>query len=120
MNYISSLRAAFIKLQEPGEFLAQIAGAWRILAVTALVQVVTGVISLKLHLFSLPFNAFWFGGAVSSFPAFLLGLCWHNSASTDETRDCQAIVALYWLLAPIMTLIAWPMAAVQDMVQGVA
>ena len=120
MSYVSSVRATLSKLQEPGEFLAQLLGAWRILVVTGVLQLISGVMSLQLHVFQNPFNSFWFGGALATLPSFLLGLWWHNSARSEGAKDCRAIITLYWLIAPLMTLIAWPLAAAQDMVQGVA
>ena len=113
MALFSSLSA----LKEPGAFQEQLIGTWRIFATVCIVQLVGGAISLNLQLFRDPFNSFWFGGAVVSLPAFLLGFLWHLGAAKDTTRTYRPIVTLYAMCAVALSVLAWPMAALQDMVQ---
>ena len=110
MTLLSSLSV----LREPGAFQAQLIGTWRIFLVGCVVQLVSGAICLNFAIFRDPFNSFWFGGAVASWPAFVLGYWWHRAALRNESRTYKPIITLYALCAVAMTVLAWPMAAVQD------
>ena len=110
MTPMSSLSA----LREPGAFQAQLIGTWRVFLAGCIVQLVSGAICLNLGIFNDPFNSFWFGGAVASLPGFAVGYLWHRVASGDGTDTYKPILTLYTLCGTAMTVLAWPMAALQD------
>jgi len=49
---------------------------WKILVVILIVQIIGGAIGKASNIYSDLFMSIWIGGAVSSFPRFLLGFVW--------------------------------------------
>jgi len=60
---------------------------WRILVATILIQLVGGLTGLIFGKYGHPFIDFWFGGAVLTFPGFIVGSLWYKSVSTESIKD---------------------------------
>ena len=66
---------------------------WRILLLALLIQLAGGFISLYIGSYGNQFIDFWFGGAASTFPGFVLGFIWHAISASDSTkRNTLAII----------------------------
>jgi hypothetical protein len=113
-NYISI--ASLNELKDPGLFQTQVRSTWRILLLIAAIQLAAGAASLYLGVFPVAFISFWFGGAIVSFPAFLVGFYWQYFSARPSLVTCKPILTLYSLSSAAMSLLAWPMATIQSTV----
>jgi len=60
---------------------------WRVLLFTFIVQLIGGVISLLISPYGHPFLDFWYGGAILTFPGFLIGSIWHQYAAPSKLNN---------------------------------
>lgn len=57
---------------------------WRILLATAVIQIAGGIIGIISSKYGHPFVDFWYGGAISTFPGFVIGSIWHHYTSPEK------------------------------------
>ena len=114
LNYISL--ASLNELKDPRLFQAQLRSTWRILLLIAVIQLSAGAAAMHLGVFPDTFISLWFGGAVTSLPAFLVGFYWQYVSARPSLVTCKPILTLYALSAAAMSLLAWPMATFQSTV----
>ena len=60
---------------------------WRILLLALAIQLIGGAISLLNSPYGHPFLDFWYGGALSTFPGFLIGTIWHQYAAPSKISN---------------------------------
>jgi hypothetical protein len=108
--------ASLIELKDQRLFQTQIRSTWRILVVIALIQLTAGAAGLYLGVFPDAFISLWFGAAVMSLPAFLVGFYWQYVTARASLVTCKPILTLYALSSAAMSLLAWPMATFQSTV----
>jgi hypothetical protein len=114
LNFMSF--ASLNELKDARLFLAQVRSTWRILLLIAAIQLAAGSAALYLGVFTDPFISFWFGGAIMSLPAFLVGFYWQYVSARPSLITCKPILTLYALSSAAMSLVAWPMATFQSTV----
>ncbi|MES9880129.1 MAG: hypothetical protein ABW185_04530 [Sedimenticola sp.] len=71
----------------PKQQLEIIKPIWRILLAAFVVQLAGGIVGIVNSKYNLPFIDFWYGGAISTFPGFIIGALWHQLSSADEISD---------------------------------
>lgn len=77
----------------------------RPLAVTALVGQLSGAgLSLLLPTYASTFANLWAGGAVATFPSFLLGLLIQHQLNPDAIRENRTMVRRFGLVALVLSL----------------
>ena len=114
LNYMSL--ASLNELKDARLFLTQVRLTWRILLFIAAIQLAAGAAALYLGVFPDAFISFWFGGAIMSLPAFLVGFYWQYISARPSLVTCKPILTLYALSSAAMSLLAWPMATFQSTV----
>jgi hypothetical protein len=114
LNYMSL--ASLNELKDARLFLEQVRLTWRILLLIAAIQLAAGSAALYLGVFPEAFISFWFGGAIMSLPAFLVGFYWQYVSARPSLITCKPILTLYALSSAAMSLVAWPMATFQSTV----
>jgi len=87
-------------LKEQWEFVKPI---WRIMLAVLLVQLVAGLTSIVIGRYEHPFLDFWFGGAVSTFPGFILGLLWQTYSSKETIKNNLLAIGFIGSLCLIVT-----------------
>ena len=70
----------------PKEQWEHIKPIWRILLAAIVVQLAGGVISIISSKYGHPFIDFWYGGAISTFPGFIIGSFWHHHSSPEKLK----------------------------------
>jgi hypothetical protein len=113
-NFISL--ASLNELKDPDLIQTQLRLTWRILLLTAVIQLVAGTVAMYLRVFPEAFISLWFGGAVMSLPGFLVGFCWQYVSARPSLATCKPILTLYALSSAAMSLLAWPVAMFQSTV----
>ena len=97
MNTYSTLR-------EQWEFVKPV---WRIMLVTLIAQLAGGVALIVIGKYGHPLVDFWFGGAVSTFPGFILGTVWHGYSAKEEIKNNLLAIGFIGILALMLTLAAF-------------
>ncbi len=82
---------------------------WRILVAVFLAQLIGMAISMFVGKYGHPFVNLWFGGAVSSFLGFLVGLAWCRQISSKLISDNLLAVFFLGALSLIITVMAFIM-----------
>jgi F0F1-type ATP synthase assembly protein I len=108
--------ASLNELKDARLFLVQARSTWRILLLIAAIQLAAGSAALYLGVFADAFISFWFGGAIMSLPAFLVGFYWQYVSARTSLVTCKPILTLYALSSAVISLVAWPMATFQSTV----
>ena len=82
----------------------------RALAITVFVSQIAGAIAgLSLHRFPQWFESLWFGGAVATFPAFLIGLAIQSKVKPGSLTQNKVMVRRLGLIAALLTVFAFAM-----------
>jgi hypothetical protein len=80
------------------------------LAITVFFSQVAGaIIGLSLHRFPQWFESLWFGGAVATFPAFLVGLAIQSKVKPGSLTQNKVMVRRLGLIAALLTVFAFAM-----------
>ena len=106
--------ASLNELKDPRLFQTQLRSTWRILLLIAVIQLAAGAAALYLGVFPDAFISLWFGAAVMSLPAFLVGFYWQYLSARPSLVACKPILTLYALSSAAMSLLAWPLATFQS------
>ena len=95
---------------------------WKILVVILIVQIIGGAIGKASNIYSDLFMSIWIGGAVSSFPGFLLGFVWqfNTDRASFKNRDTLYITLVIDVMALVMTAIAlfFPVEQFTSLIKG--
>ena len=81
---------------------------WRILVIILIIQIVGGITAVSDNIYGHIVVDFWFGGAVSTFPGFLIGLVWHKFSVKDLSKD-SGVILFVGLICLILTIAAFVM-----------
>ncbi len=84
------------------EQLELIKSVWRIILAASLIQLIGGFSAIFISKYGSFFVDLWFGGAVSSFPGFILGLLWHSSKKA--IKDNLLVIGFLGFLSLMLTL----------------
>ena len=92
--------------------LRQFVAAWRIAAVVGSLQVACAFLAFQAMPLPGVFDSIWAGGAIATFPAYLLGMCWELLDRARRATGPRAIWMLWGFSATVISLRAcfmlWP------------
>ncbi len=72
-----------------------------------MIQLAGGLVFLSIGKYGHPFLDFWFGGAASTFPGFIMGTLWHISATKNGIRDNLFAFSFIGLMCLLLTVFAF-------------
>ncbi len=91
----------YYSLKEQWEFVKPI---WRVLLIALLAQLAGGLALIIIAKYEHVFLDFWFGGAISTFPGFILGLLWQVSSSNETIKNNLLVIVFVGVLCFSLTL----------------
>ena len=92
----------------PSEQWKMIKPIWRILLMVLIIQIVGGTSAATDDIYGHVVVDFWFGGAVSTFPGFLLGLIWQKISVKNFQKDF-GVILFVGLISLILSIAAFVM-----------
>ncbi|MEN8170835.1 MAG: hypothetical protein ABFS08_11490 [Pseudomonadota bacterium] len=80
---------------------------WRIMVVIIIFQIVFGALAIAIGHYGNPFIDFWFGGAVSTLPGFIVGAIWHNHFVTEHLKNNLFALLFIGSISLFLTIFAY-------------
>jgi len=90
--------------KEKWEFIKPV---WRIPLAIMIIQVIGGIVGISQNFYGVLMIDYWFGGAVSAVPGFIVGLVWQYTNSPKAIYENQLLVAFFGIICVIITISAF-------------
>jgi hypothetical protein len=114
MDQVRQVIEELKRLRSSQDLLQEVTQTWRVFLLMSVIQLAAGAVMQRSDPFGFTFISFWFGGAVVSLPAVLLGILWQRADAARWAATTPGILYLYLLCGFLISVIAYPMAAVQS------
>jgi F0F1-type ATP synthase assembly protein I len=82
---------------------------WRVLLLAFVVQLCGGIAGVLMMKFGHPFIDFWYGGAMATFPGFILGALWSHFADAQSLKSNIFAIAFVGAICISLTIAAFLM-----------